>query len=94
MAYYVSDKAIEELNRDEKTLILDEDGNAVGGYLLIKNGKPLIYNLFGSGEHIYLDRLKLDGDYLRCEITTHNYGQFMSFYMLGGGKTLQTEWEA
>lgn len=94
MAYYVSNKAIEELNRDKKTLILDKDGDAVGGYLEIEDGKPIIYDLFGSGETIYLDRLKLDGDYLRCEITTHNHRQFMSFYILGGGKTLQTEWEA
>ena len=98
MQFYVASNAIEELNRDKKTLILDKDGKAVGGYLEIEGGKPIIYDLFGSGEFIHLDRLRLfeadDFCCLDCDITTQGVQQTIQFHMLGGGKTLQTEWKA
>lgn len=98
MKFYVASNAIEELNRDKKTLIRDEDGKAVGGSLEIEKGKPIIYDLFGSGEFIHLDRLRLfEADNfcgLNCDITTQGVQQTMQFNMLGGGKTLQTEWKA
>ena len=98
MKFYVASNAIEELNRDKETLIRDEDGKAVGGSLEIEKGKPIIYDLFGSGEFIHLDRLRLfeadDFCCLDCDITTQGVQQTIQFHMLGGGKTLQTEWKA
>lgn len=94
MAYYVSDKAIEELNRDKVTLIFDGDGKRVRGCVRIRDGKPCIYDMFGCSETIYLDGLRLSDNHLRGEITTHDHTQYIAFRILDKSETLQTEWEA
>ena len=95
MKFCVSSNAIKELNENGKTAILDKDGNAIGGSVEIEYGQPVIINLFGSDETIYLERLYQKGSGLDCEISTHGCEQFFSFRILKGEeKEYVTEWVA
>ena len=96
MKFYVSSKAIEELNKNGETAILNENGEETDAYIKIYDGRPLIENFFGSDEGIYLDRLHADcdGD-LECKITTHKCDQYFRFRVLRRvEESFKTSWEA
>jgi len=98
MRLYVSSNAIRDLNKMHGTKIYDKHGNYLGGDLVLVNGKPVIRGLFGSGESIYLDSLKLDNntETLDVSVTTHGNRQVFYFDMLDESEeeTLITEWKA
>jgi len=91
MTFYVSVKAIEELNTCKTTKILDENGNETGGYISIIRYGPVIRNIFGCSETIRLDKLhyKLDG--IRGWFTTHDCEQIIDFKFFHDGDRI-TKW--
>lgn len=64
MTLWISDNALEDLNKKWYTPLLNDDCDPIGGELRIGlNGEyPCITNLFGNGSTIWLDSVEIDDD--------------------------------
>lgn len=96
MYFYVGENALNELNEQGYTKILNEDGVCLGGELSVScNGVdyPYIYNLFGCSEVIHLDEVELEDDHFNCTVTTDDIPPCFALYILKSHKVgVKTKW--
>lgn len=84
MLFYVGEQALKDLNVDNHTPILDENGDRIGAelYILPVDRCLIIQNLFGCGDAIYLDEIELEDDHFNCTFTSGDTPQCVALYII------------
>lgn len=92
MYFYVGADGLKDLNECGRTAIRNENGEDIGGWLAIcRDGTPMITDLFGGGETIYLDELELEEDHFCCTFATDDTLQGFAIYILKPNE-YKTKW--
>lgn len=93
MSFYVSDKALVDLNERGYTAILNADGSSTNGELNVVDDDPKIFNLFDMCETIYLDYLKVRYDgVVMCGFTTDGQDMGLDFEVIRTNDGYKRKW--
>lgn len=93
MSFYVSEKALVELNERGYTAILNADGSPTDGELNVVDDDPKIFNLFDMCETIYLDYLKVRYDgVVMCGFTTDGQDMGLDFEVIRTNDGYKRKW--